>query len=66
MLRVKPTNWGETVRTERARRHLSQREAAEELGVSERTLQGWEASDVTPWPRHRRAILNWLGTEVAA
>lgn len=66
MLRVKPTSWGETVKSERDRRHLSQREAAAELGVSERTLQGWEIDDVTPWPRHRRAILAWLEQEEAA
>ena len=66
MLRVKPTSWGQTVRAERNRRHLSQKEAADELNVSERTLQSWEIGDVTPWPRHRRAIVAWLEQEEAA
>lgn len=60
MLRVKPSSYGEAVRAERARRNLTQEEAALELDVSERTLQAWENEDVVPWPRHRRRILEWI------
>lgn len=66
MLRVNPLSFGRAVRTERDRRNLSQKEAALELGVSERTLQDWEAKDVVPQPRHRRAIIEWVGAEDAA
>lgn len=50
------------------RRHLSQREAAEQLGVSERTIAYWfSGAAPTPQPRHRRAIVAWLnGDEDAA
>jgi DNA-binding transcriptional regulator YiaG len=49
----------------RAASHLSQSEAAELLGVSVRTVQNWEAGSY-PWPRHRRAILQWAnGVEAA-
>lgn len=65
MLRVKPYNdFGSAVRRERERRNLSQKEAADELGVSERTLQAWETEDVVPWPKHRRAIIEWVGATV--
>lgn len=40
--------------------HLTQREAAEALGVSERTVSYWMTTDTTPQPRHRRAIVSWL------
>lgn len=50
------------------RRHLTKRETAEQLGVSERTIVYWfSAEGPTPQPRHRRAILAWLqADEVAA
>lgn len=67
MLHVKPLNWGQAVRQTRDERLLTQREAAEELGVAIRTLQSWEhGEDVIPHPRHRRAILAWLTREEAA
>lgn len=66
MLHVKVEHYGEAVRAERERRNLSQVEAAAEIGVSERTLQAWENEGVTPWPRHRRAILAWLEEREAA
>lgn len=49
-------------------RHLTQVEAAAEIGVSVRTLQYWLSKEApVPQPRHRRAILNWLERqEVAA
>lgn len=68
-LRVNPMSWGEAVRAEREIRLLTQRETAAELGVSVRTLQGWENEDVIPWAKHRRAIRAWLQNgdgEVAA
>lgn len=62
-----PTAWASVVKNTRAARHLSQREAADELQVSLRSLQGWEAGRM-PQPRHRRAILSWAtrDLEVAA
>ena len=63
MLRVNPPT-GEELRTERDRRHLTQRELAAELGVSYRTVQQWEANGVVaPQPRHRRALIAWLNAE---
>ena len=40
-------------------RHLTLDEAADELGVARRTLDGW-ATGAVPQPRHRRAIAAWL------
>lgn len=48
-------------------RHLSKREAAEQLGVSERTVIYWSSDHApTPQPRHRRAIVAWLEREEVA
>lgn len=47
------------IRDARFAAHLSQVEAAAELGVSPRTWQGWE-SGTMPWPRHRRALAAWF------
>ncbi len=55
----------ERVRKGRASRFLSQREAAEMVGVSERTWQGWE-SGTTPRPSHRRALEAFLAEREAA
>lgn len=63
MLYVNSLGFGAAVRKERDRRHLSQQEAAREIGVAVRTLQGWEISDVVPHPKHRRAVIEWLGHE---
>jgi transcriptional regulator with XRE-family HTH domain len=46
----------EKIKERRRELHLSQREAAELVGVSERTWQNWESGDSFPWPRHRRAL----------
>lgn len=54
------------IKARRIARNLSQAEAAEMLGVSERTFQNWEAGATFPWPRHRRAIAAFLADEVAA
>ena len=51
---------GKRIRAQRIRLHLSQREAAAQLGVSPRTLQNWEAGETFPWPRHRRAVARFL------
>jgi DNA-binding transcriptional regulator YiaG len=47
---------------------LTQVELAERLGVSQRTLQGWEAGMSFPQPRHRRLLLAFIAEheEVAA
>jgi transcriptional regulator with XRE-family HTH domain len=47
---------GPRLRAHRIGLHLSQREAADRLGISERTLQNWEAGTTFPWPKHRRAL----------
>jgi transcriptional regulator with XRE-family HTH domain len=51
---------GSAVRYTRGARHLSQREAAAEIGVSRRTLVNIEAGRHYPIPRYRRAIEAWL------
>lgn len=48
------------IREKRAVLMLSQREASERIGVSERTLQTWEAGRAFPQPKHRRAIAAFL------
>ena len=48
-------------------RHLSKREAAGQLGISERTIIYWSSEQApTPQPRHRRAIVAWLDEDKAA
>lgn len=47
------------IREARQRANLSQREMAALLGVSERTLQGWEYG-VIPQPRHRRRLAEFM------
>lgn len=48
-------------------RHLTKREAAEQLGISERTIIYWSSEQApTPQPRHRRAIVAWLEQEGVA
>lgn len=66
-LHVNPPT-GQELRAERKQRHLSQAEAAAQVGVSKRTWQGWELNgDVVPQPRHRRALVDWFNAdEVAA
>jgi len=41
------------------RRYWSQEEIGEELGVSVRSVWGWEAGRVAPRHRHRRALVAW-------
>ena len=54
------------IRERRDELSLSQREAADRLGVSERTVQNWEAGTSFPWPKHRRALTQFLSNEEAA
>jgi transcriptional regulator with XRE-family HTH domain len=51
---------GKRVKARRVSLHLSQREAAQQLGISERTLQNWEAGTTIPWPKHRRLLERFL------
>lgn len=59
---------GSELKDERDRRHLTQEEAAVQVGVSTRTWQLWEnAEEVMPRAKHRRALIDWLSqTEAAA
>lgn len=54
----------EQLRAARQAAVLSQIELAARLGVSERTLQSWEAGTV-PQPRHRRAVLAFIAEQEA-
>lgn len=62
--------FGQELRAERRRRLLTQEEAAEQVGVSTRTWQGWELNGITaPRMKHQRALIAWLAEpddEVAA
>lgn len=60
--------FGPELREERIRRHLTQEEAASQVGVSPRTWQLWESDGtLVPRAKHRRALVAWLtGDEVAA
>jgi len=53
-------SYGDLVEKARGERNLTQLEAATELGVSPRTLQGWENEGVVPQAPQRRRILEWL------
>lgn len=58
---------GAELRDVRESRHLTQKEAATQVGVSTRVWQLWE-SDEPPTPRakHRRALVDWLAPEEVA
>lgn len=62
-LRVKEKDqpYGELLREARQRANLSQVELADKLGVAPRTVQYWEAGRIVPQPRHRRALVEFLG-----
>jgi hypothetical protein len=65
-LRVKYV-FGSDLRAERERRHLTQEEAAAQVGVSTRTWQLWErGQEVVPRAKHRRALVDWIAQEEAA
>ena len=53
------------MRAARDARHLTQAEAAAQLGVSTRTLQNWEGRAGWPRARHRRALLAWFNGDDA-
>lgn len=57
---------GKRIRERRDGLQLTQREAAKRLGVSERTLQNWEAGAAFPRRRHLRALDRFLADEIAA
>jgi transcriptional regulator with XRE-family HTH domain len=57
-LRVKP-DLASRIRDARYAADLSQKDLAEHLGVSARTVQYWEAGK-TPYPKHRRAIKEFI------
>lgn len=57
---------GSELKQERDRRHLTQDEAAEQVGVSTRTWQLWELGAVMPRAKHRRALIDWLNSDQAA
>lgn len=44
---------------------LTQAQAAEQIGVSTRTVQYWLASDTTPQKRHRPMLREWLAGRAA-
>jgi DNA-binding transcriptional regulator YiaG len=59
MLRVNGDSLADELKEARDRVALSQVELALKLGVSARTIQGWEAGRI-PQPKHRRAVLEFL------
>lgn len=59
MLRVNGQSLADDLRDAREHAALSQVELAQLLGVSPRTVQGWEAGRM-PQPKHRRAVLAFL------
>jgi DNA-binding transcriptional regulator YiaG len=62
MLRV---NLQDEIREAREQAHLTQVDLAAKLGVSPRTVQGWEAG-VIPQPKHRRLLAAFLDEVEAA
>lgn len=53
------TDQAQQLREAREAANLTQRELADRLGVSRRSVQGWE-NGLTPLPAHRRAIRDFL------
>ena len=54
-------SFSKDLRAARKRQHLSQQELAEKLGVTRRTVQGWESGQITePHPKHLRKIIWFL------
>jgi transcriptional regulator with XRE-family HTH domain len=51
---------GRRIRETRERRMLTQKEAAEELGIHVRSVQDYETGRAVPRPARSRAILAWL------
>lgn len=45
--------------------HLTQRQIAEQLGVSERTVSYWFTTDTVPQKRYRRVLVEWLRENAA-
>lgn len=62
-LRVKgdERSFPEILKAARDAADLSQVELAARLGVAPRTVQYWEAGRITPQPKHRRALTDFLG-----
>jgi transcriptional regulator with XRE-family HTH domain len=57
---------GALLRERREAANLSQKDLAEKLDVSRRSVQLWEAGQI-PQPRHRRALIEFFENgEVAA
>lgn len=54
---------GEALHVEITFRAHTRRDAAEELGVSVRTLQGWLSDRVKPDSNHMAAVVRYLGRE---
>jgi AraC-like DNA-binding protein len=50
----------ERLRDVAERDHLTQRQLAEQLGVSERTVSYWFTTDTMPQKRYRQALVQWL------
>jgi len=59
MFRVNGESLADEIRNARDKVSLSQVELALKIGVSPRTVQGWEAGRI-PQPKHRRAVLEFL------
>jgi ribosome-binding protein aMBF1 (putative translation factor) len=53
--------WYVSIKHERLRRGLSQSEAAEELGIDERTLRDWEMGRHFPNYSGRRVLSSYYG-----
>lgn len=53
------------VREARERANLTQQELAGHLGVSERSVQNWEAGTTFPRPSQRRALLAFIAEQGA-
>ena len=50
----------EALKAARGNAKMSQEKLAARLGVATRTLQNWEAGKITPQPKHRRALAEFL------
>jgi transcriptional regulator with XRE-family HTH domain len=60
------TDLAASIRAARLAANLTQDELAQRIGVSMRTVQGWEAGDVFPRANHRRALVQFFTEEAAA